>query len=339
MAQGHASSSRPPRTPVKGSAHQRAGLARHFEGWQPAALAVFLAGSTALLAVPRSVEPIDLPEPNIDRRSLEQAALRDEALAAGADQARLDVDVLELGSAIFAYGQAEAAGDGPAFGRERQHVLDAVHRAARVGAPAILALRAHHLRSFVQEIRRWEQTGAESERLRQLAGDFAGMVRRNGWVTGQRAGERPRLLMDGAVLAAFFKSRWNLVTGLSGELFVLALDESRVLYRFLLQHPSRSLEGVASRTPQSPAPRAAATASELERSLMAQYRLKKLDELAAVDPSFPVHLARGVVLYQLQRYPLAVEAFRRHLEGAPDGPLTLRAQNYLRAALGRARED
>jgi len=72
---------------------------------------------------------------------------------------------------------------------------------------------------------------------------------------------------------------------------------------------------------------------------MAQYRLKKLDELAAVDPSFPVHLARGVVLYQLQRYPLAVEAFRRHLERAPDGPFTLRAQNYLRAALGRARED
>jgi len=45
------------------------------------------------------------------------------------------------------------------------------------------------------------------------------------------------------------------------------------------------------------------------------------------------------VLYQLQRYPLAVEEFRRHLDASPDGPYTLRAQNYLRAALERARED
>ena len=89
------------------------------------------------------------------------------------------------------------------------------------------------------------------------------------------------------------------------------MDESRVFYRFLLLHPLPSPE----------------------------YRLKKLDELGAVDRSYPVHLARGVVLYQLQRYPLAVEEFRRHLDASPDGPLTLRAQNYLRAALGRARED
>jgi hypothetical protein len=34
-----------------------------------------------------------------------------------------------------------------------------------------------------------------------------------------------------------------------------------------------------------------------------------------------------------------VEAFRRHLEIAPDGPYALRAQNYLRAALGRARDE
>jgi hypothetical protein len=339
VAQGHASSSRPPRASVKGSAHQRAGLARHFEGWQPAALAVFLAGSTALLAVPRPVDPIDLPEPRIDRRSLERQAQKDESLAAGADRTRLDVDVLELGSAIFAYGEAEAAGDGVAFGRERRHVLDAVQRAARVGAPALQALRAHHLRSFLHEIHRWEQTGAESEKLRQLAGGFAGMVRRNGWVTGQEAGERPRLRMDRAVLAAFFKRRWNEVTGLSGELFGLALDESRVLYRFLLQHPLRSTEGVGSAVLGPLGSRAATASSELDRALTAQYRLKKLDEFAAVDPSFPVHLARGVVLYQLQRYPLAVEAFRRHLEAAPDGPFTLRAQNYLRAALGRARED
>jgi hypothetical protein len=252
----------------------------------------------------------------------------------------LDVDVLELGTAIFAYGEADAAGDDVALGRERRRVLDAAERAARVGAPALLALRAHHLRSFLQEIGRWEQSGEESAKLQRLAGGFLRMVRRNGWATGPGpAARRTRLLMGRPVLAAFFKKHWSEITGLSGELFALTLDESRVFYRFLLQHPLRSPEGAAPPAPPLAMLPAAATAPEVERAAMAQYRLKKLGELAAVDPSFPVHLARGVVLYQLQRYPLAVEAFRRHLEAAPDGPLTLRAQNYLRAALERAREE
>jgi len=310
LAKSRASSSRAERSPVKGAV---GGLARHFEGWQPAALAVLIAGSTALLAVPRPVDPVDLPEPRIDLLALDRAARADEALAAQAERERLDVDVLELGSAIFAYGEADAAGDNLALARARGRVLEAAARASKVGAPAILALRAHHLRSFLLEVRRWERTGEESEKLQQLAGGFPRMVRRSGWLVD--AGSRPRLLMDRAVLAASFKKRWNEVIGLHGEPFDLTLDEARIFYRFLLLHPIRSMEGPG------------------------QYRLKKIEELAAVDPSFPAHLARGVVLFQLQRYPLAVESFRRHLDASPDGPMTLRAQNYLRAALGRARED
>ena len=41
--------------------------------------------------------------------------------------------------------------------------------------------------------------------------------------------------------------------------------------------------------------------------------MKKIEELAALDPSYPADLARGVVLYRLARYPAAVEKFRRHL--------------------------
>lgn len=357
MAQGQASSSRPERVSVKGSAGRRGGFGRHLEGWQLAVVAVLIAGSTALLAVPRPVDPVDLPEPRIDLRALQAVARADEALAAGADQARLDVDVLELGTAIFAYGEADATGDDLALGRARRRVLDAAQRAVRVGAPALLALRAHHLRSFLQEIRRWERTGEESVKLRQLAGGFLRAIRRNGWATGLAPAapadrpaspsasppdrgaplerERPRLLMDQAVLSASFKKHWSEVTGLQGELFALTLDEARAFYRFVLQHPSRPQEIAAS----AGAPGPAAISAELARASAAQYRLKKLDELGAIDPSFPVHLARGVELYQLKRYPQAVEAFRRHLEASPDGPLTLRAQNYLRAALGRAREE
>jgi hypothetical protein len=324
---------------VKGSAARGVGLARHFAGWQPAALAVFLAGVTTLLVVPRPVDPVDLPEPRIDLRAIAQVARQDDALAEGADRERLDVDVLALGTAIFAYGEADAAGDDLALARERQRVLDEAERAQKVGAPSILALRAHHLRSFLQEIRRWEATGEESPKLRQLSGGFVRMVRRNGWSGGKGAdapSARPRILMDRTVLAAFFKKHWNEVTGLAGPPFDLILDESRAFYRFLLQHPIPP--PVGPRTEPGAAPRGIG-GLDVKRAFEAQYRLKKLDELTAVDPSFPIHLARGIVLYELRRYPLAVEAFRLHLERSPDGPFTLRAQNYLRAALGRAREE
>jgi hypothetical protein len=66
--------------------------------------------------------------------------------------------------------------------------------------------------------------------------------------------------------------------------------------------------------------------------------MRKIEELAAVDPSYPADLARGVVLYGLHRYAASTELFRRHLDVHPDGPFTLRAQNYLKASLARAAE-
>jgi tetratricopeptide (TPR) repeat protein len=75
------------------------------------------------------------------------------------------------------------------------------------------------------------------------------------------------------------------------------------------------------------------------RAFEDRFRLKKIDELSAVDPTYPKELARGIVLYRLGRYPLAVEAFRQHLERSPDGAFSLRAQNYLRAALGKANDE
>jgi tetratricopeptide (TPR) repeat protein len=77
---------------------------------------------------------------------------------------------------------------------------------------------------------------------------------------------------------------------------------------------------------------------EAARGPKDQYRLKKIDEIAALDPAYPSDLARGIVLYRLGRFLPAVQAFRRHLEASPDGPFTLRARGYLRAALGRASE-
>ncbi|MFS8070531.1 MAG: hypothetical protein ACMG6S_29555, partial [Byssovorax sp.] len=182
-----------------------------------------------------------------------------------------------------------------------------------------------HLRSFLREMARYEATGEESEKLHEVAGGILHRFARNGWIVG--AGARRRALADATVLSVLFKKHWNEVVGVHGEPFESTLAESRAFYRFLLAHPA---------LPESAG---APGLVEARAAITGQYRLKKLDELSALDHDYPVQLARGVVYYQLRRYPLAVEAFRRHLEGAPDGAYSLRANNYLRAALGRTHDE
>jgi hypothetical protein len=323
VAQGRASSSRAARVPVKPTAGRDGWFSRHLEGWQPAVLAVLLAGATALVAVPRPIDALEIPEPLPDMSVVAAAARADEALAEGAERARLDVDVLALGSAVFDYGATDASGDDLALGRARKRLIEAAGQVPRDRLAQVLALRAHHIRSFLREIRRWETSGEENSKLAELAGGFTRTVRRNGWADGPEG--RPRLRMSAAELAVFFKKHWNDVTGLRGAAFDLSLDEERVFYRFLIRNPVRA-----------PALRPQA---EALATLADEHRLKKIGELEAIDPSYPADLARGVVLYRLRRYPLAVEAFRRHLDAHPDGAYTLRAQNYLRTALGRALEE
>ncbi len=313
-----------PRAPVKELAVTR-GWSRHLDGWQPALLALLLAGSTAALAIPRSVAPVDLPEPRLDPRALHNVALADAALADSADRERLDVDVLKLGSVLFRYGIADAKRDNEALSRARSDVLDASFRALRVGTAPMLALRAHHLRSFLREMARYEATGEESEKLHEVAGGILHRFAHNGWIVS--AGARRRVLPDATVLSVLFKKHWDEVVGVHGEPFESTLAESRAFYRFLLAHPA---------LPESAG---APGLVEARTAITGQYRLKKLDELSALDHDYPVQLARGVVYYQLRRYPLAVEAFRRHLEGSPDGAYSLRANNYLRAALGRTHDE
>jgi hypothetical protein len=133
-----------------------------------------------VLVHPWPVDPVDLPEPRVDPRALERVMRADEALAEGADRERLDVDVLDLGSAIFAFDEAEARGDDIALVKERTKVLDAAQRARVVSARQVLALRAHHLRSFLEELHRWERTGEETTRLRQLGGAILRRLRQDG---------------------------------------------------------------------------------------------------------------------------------------------------------------
>jgi len=306
----------------RGAVKAPGGLGRHLEGWQPGLLAVLVAGIPTLLAVPQPVPPAEIPEPMLDPRALDRLARDEAALATLAEAQRLDTDVRELGSALRAYSLAEAAGDVAGIAQERRNVAQAGKRAAAHGDAEVLRLRAYQLRSFLRELRRWEQTGEETDELRELGGPFLDRARYNGWVEGRR------LLPDDTVRAALFKKRWVELTMLRGPALEAGAPETCALYRFLLLHPPREVTGDA-RT--AAADQRAAHAAE-------KYRLRKIDELHALDPAYPFELARGVVYYRLHSYGQAVEAFRHHLEDHPDGPYKLRAQNYLKAALGAAME-
>ncbi|WP_438023187.1 hypothetical protein [Sorangium sp. So ce233] len=346
------------RTPARTDAGSRRGWKRHLEGWQPGLVAVFIAGAAATLAVPRAVEPAELPLPLVDARALTRARDADVTRAREAEQLGLDAEVRELGSAIRAFGVVDADADHTEAEllAARKRVLDAVGPALAQGDEAVLRLRAYQMSSFIREVRRFEATGEESDELRDLGGNFLGLLRRSGWIGRGEAkprGEARRVAMDGTVLGVLFKKRWDAIVGVQRAPFGISLDEERALFRFLLTHPVSAARGAqdlaappaeqaARLDPASePAPRsptAALRAAEAQRA-EEQYRLKKIDELAALDPSYPRHLARGVALYRLGKFAQSAEAFRSHLEQHPDGANTLRAQNYLRAAVERAREE
>lgn len=313
------------------------GLSRHLEGWQPWSLAILLAGSSAILAVPRSVDPVELPVPIIAPAALEAAHRADDALAARAEaeskrRVPLDFDVRTLGSAVRAYGLADASGRDAEVVIARRDLTEAARRARAHGDEPLLKLRAYQLHLFLRALRIWDATGDEPADLRELGGGFAAMARQNGWIA------RGRLLVDEAARRALFKKRWSEITMLSGakgSAFDLAVDEQRALHRFLLAHPPRDEAdaGGGMRPPRG------LGKDERAAFLVEQYRLRKIEELARIDPAYPADFARGVVLYRVRRYGAAIELFRRHLDAHPDGPLTLRAQNHLRSALERSAAD
>jgi hypothetical protein len=302
-------------------------------------LAVFIAGAAVLIALPRPVDAVELPEPRVDPASLERARAIDRARAAEAARG-LDADARALGSAFREYGRVDADDDAESVVDARARVVETFAVALRVAPEDVLRLRAWQMSTFLAEVRRWESTGLESEDLRELGGAFVRALRRSGWVD-EESGRR-RMKMDDAAMAALFKKRWNEVTGATGPSFAASIDEQRTLYRFLLRYPPHSavppgLRDAEPRFAESPAEEEARAG--MIRAHLEQYRLKKIDELAALDAAYPADLARGVVLFRMGRYPAAAEKFRLHLEKSPDGPFTLRAQNYLRAALGRSRDD
>lgn len=294
------------------------GFSRHFEGWQPGLAAVALAGITAVLAVPRSVEPNELPRPIADPRELRHVEATDDAAARAISHSPLDPDVRAVGSLLRAFGRADAARDEPMLAQLRSQISLAVLRAKTQGDEQLLALRAFQMQAFVREVRHFVVVGEGSSELEELGGSFAEALLRYGWCEGPR----PCVMHMGEhVLRVMFKRRWNEISGLTEGPFAPSRDELRVFYDFLLHHPPRPDERLATAT--SPA-------------FDSSYLLRKVDELAAIDPAYPRFFARGVIQYRAGDFRRASQSFSAHIDASPDGPWTLRAQNHLRASLERS---
>jgi hypothetical protein len=315
-------SSRAGRAPVKG-------WQRHLEGWQAGALAVFIAGTGALLAVPRAVPPSDIPEPAFRPRELEAVRRADAALADDIDKrahrGELDLDVRELGKAVGLFGIAEGAGNVVELEKAHRRIAERLHFALARGAGEVLALRAHQARTFLREMHAFERSGIASQELVEVAGAFPASLEARGWY--DRAARR--LAPDDTALTVMFKKRWNDLVGVSGPAFAVSLDEERARLAFLIAHPSATKEPPASAPGSSPA-RAAGARDKVASD---EKRLAEVQKLAQLDPEYPALFAEGVLRYRLGQYERAASAFDRYLTRHPEGPLTIRARNFLKASL------
>jgi hypothetical protein len=283
----------------------RTGWARHLEGWPVGLAIVSAAALSALLVVPRPVEPDGVPPPVIDRVEQRLNAQRERARA-GLAHAGLPLEVRSVGESFRRFGQASAGGQAaPELVQAQLHRLV---RAAidQAGDDALLNLRALQTQLFVQAVARSD--AEPTAELSELGGGLLALGRKSGWFppSPTAAGREE--------LETLFRVYWADALELHRHPFAPTLNEWRVYYRFLLSQPVRSGR---------------------ERDQDLQRRLGYVADLARNDLDYPVHLARGVLLYQRGAPADAAAELAAHLEQHPDGPWTLRVKNYL-AACGAA---
>jgi hypothetical protein len=300
----------------------------------PLGVAVFL----GMLLLPRRAVPEGVPLPVPDAPTLARIVTADRARAEHARGQPLPGAVRALGSAVRDFHSLEARGGTDSALFDARRAVDAMLvDALKTGMGPLVELRAVQLEAFLEEIRRFERTGAQSAELEALAGGFVRSMTADGWCEGHAiaAGED--------ALRAMFKQMWSTVLGLeANQDLALALDEQRALYAFYLSHPRPSKtmrDALAAARRGARDDKACAGIAEAERAAVETWRLERIGRLAAIDPVYPVDYARGIASYRRGDYGGAAQAMRTWLRAHPDGPLALRAQNYLRAAADAERVE
>ena len=290
----------------------------------------------ALLLFPHEAPPDDVPMPDLDTRKLVALERADDARAAAAERARLPAEVRALGDAIRAFDTTEATDPPNAPWPDLRRAIDEARPVALAkGVDAVLDLRAVQLEHFLAEVHAWRKTGKSSPELDAVGGGFVRRMTMTGYI------KNGVLLLSDRELRVAFKLRWNAVTRLDAvpELEP-KLDEMRAFYMFdlLHPHPTQSARETLAAARKNAHTRADCDALAAGEQIAAeQWRLDKIEKLARIDPSYPEPYARGVALYRETKYDESARAFEEWLRAHPDGPLTLRARNHLRAAIVASR--
>ncbi|HZU83767.1 MAG TPA: hypothetical protein VE987_12655 [Polyangiaceae bacterium] len=288
-----------------------------------------------LLLAPRRPAPEGVPLPVADAVAVARVTSVDHALAESARTRPLSGAVRALGSALRDFHAREARdADARELGEARRSVDVALIDALHEGVEPLRALRALQLEAFIDEVTRFDRTGEETAELQALAGGFVRSMRAEGWC------DEHTIAPDTAVLRVMFKEMWQRFLGLDDrEALDPTLDEQRLLYAFYLSHPHPSKaarEAIASARRAAHDAKACAAVEQAERAAAEAWRLDRIARLAVLDPSYPADYARGVASFRRGDYRASARAFRAWIDGHPEGPLALRAQNYARAAADAA---
>ncbi|HEY6461801.1 MAG TPA: hypothetical protein VIY73_16665 [Polyangiaceae bacterium] len=291
-----------------------------------------------VLLLPRRAPPESVPLPVADARALARVAAEDHARAEHARAQPLPGPVRALGSAIRAFHTLEAHdADARDLYPARRAVDTALLDVLRGGDGPLLELRAVQLEGFLVEMHRFEATGQQSDELQALAGAFVRSLTIEGWCEGHT------VAVDDDALRPMFEEMWSSFLNLQGDrAFAPALDEQRALYAFYLSHahPPKAMRDALDAARRGAKDAKACTAiDEAERAATETWRLERIGRLAAIDPAYPADYARGVASYRRGDYGASSRAFRAWLQDHPEGPLALRAQNFLRAASGAERPE
>jgi hypothetical protein len=318
-------------------ADSRSGRAELLDAARLALIPVGVALLFGVLLLPRRAPPGDVPLPVADAKALARSAAIDDELAASARRepptpggpgGPLPGPVRALGSALRQYHTLEVSRSLAELGAARHDVEVAFGEARASGDDALLRLRAVQLEGFLDEVRRFESTGVESEELEALAGNFVASLTAAGWR------EEGRIVPRDAALRTMFKQMWNTLLGVEGQpAFEPTLDEERALYALYLStpHPTPKMRAAIDAARRGAhETKTCEGVREAERAAVEQWRLERIARLEAIDPSYPAAYARGIASFRLGDYAGATVAFRGWLMAHPEGPYALRARAFLR---------
>lgn len=328
----------PAMVPSRASVGMRKASSKLRGGRLFALVPVLVGGVLFALAVPRAVPPSEVPLPAIDTRALARVEADDDARVANAKRSPLDSPLLGLGSAVRDLLSSQTRGVSAERLSDLRRTIDQRRAvaAASSGVPGLLALRAVQSERFRRAVDDWRSNHVESDELHATGGNFVARMESVGWI------EDGRLLLEESELRVAYKLLWNAVVGVDIEpAFAVSLDEERALAAFSIAHPHasesdrRRLADLRRRTTGAAD---LARIDEEEATLRERWRIEKIRQIAAKDRAYPEKYALGVAYYRAKNPLASIEAFRDFVRARPEGPLALRAQNHLRAAVRSANE-